>query len=66
VTYLAAVLAISLLGTVGLAWWIGSVSLGIHREDRRSEHALFTLRGMASGRTSRVARRSTGWHCHWA
>jgi hypothetical protein len=64
VTYLAVVLAISLLGAVALTWWIGSVSLGIHREDRRSAHAPVTLHGMAPGRTSRVARRSTGWH--WA
>jgi hypothetical protein len=62
VTYLAVVVAISLLGTVGLAWWIGSVSLGIHREDRRSAHAQAILHGMAQGRTSRVARRSTGWY----
>ena len=60
---IAVVLAISLLGTVGLAWWIGSVSLGIHREDRRSRTPV-TLHGMAPGRTTRVARRSTGWH--WA
>jgi hypothetical protein len=61
---IAVVLAISLLGTVGLAWWIGSVSLGIHREDRRSPRTPVTLHGMAPGRTTRVARRSTGWH--WA
>jgi hypothetical protein len=63
---IAVVLAISLLGTLGLAWWIGSVSLGIHREDHRSARTLVTLHGMAPGRTSRVARRSTGWRWRWA
>ena len=63
-TGLALVVAISLFGTIGLAWWIGSVSLGIRREDRQSRHnASATLRDMAPSRESRIARQATG--CHW-
>jgi hypothetical protein len=57
-----AVLAvISFVGMVASVAWIVCVSLGIRREDRRSTVA--TLRGMAPGRASRVARQATG--CHW-
>jgi hypothetical protein len=63
-TYFVALAVISFLGIVALAGWIGSVSLGIHREDHRSRHnTSVSLHGMAPGRASRVARQATG--CHW-
>jgi hypothetical protein len=63
-TYFTVLAVISFLGIVALVGWIGSVSLGIRREDRRSAHSTsVTLRGIAPGRASRVARHSTG--CHW-
>jgi hypothetical protein len=63
-TYFTVLAVISFLGTVALVGWIGSVSLGIHREDRRNRHdTSVSLHGMAPGRASRVARQATG--CHW-
>jgi hypothetical protein len=63
-TYFIVLATISFLGIVALVGWMGSVCLGIHREDHRSRRRIpATLHGTAPGRASRVARQATG--CHW-
>lgn len=55
----AAVLAvISFAGIVSAVLWIASVSLGIHRDDRRGALSIQVTRS----RLSRIARQATGAH----
>jgi hypothetical protein len=58
-TGVAVLAVISLLGIVAVVGWIGYVSLGIHREDRRGTG----IAPVTLSRASRIARHSTG--AHW-